>query len=116
MSSPQHLTPVPVQTPAWLDISQCHVADLAHIVQATPTQRDNCPLAASILQDVPVYDCAGLRSVPRQALMTEWASVWADGPGVLVLQGLFKDLAVVDAATVLFQTLIAEGRLSGKWW
>ena len=114
MSSLQHLTPVPAQTPAWLDISQCHVADLERIVQATPTQRDDCPLAASILQGVPVYDCAGLRSVPRQALMTEWASVWADGPGVLVLQGLFKDLTVVDAATVLFQTLIAEGRLSGS--
>ena len=114
MSSPQHPYPDAVQTPAWLDINQCRVSDLARIVQTTPTQRDDCPLAGSILQGVPVYDCAGLRSVPRQALMSEWASVWADGAGVLVLQGVFDDLAVVDAATVLFQSLIAEGRLNGS--
>jgi ectoine hydroxylase-related dioxygenase (phytanoyl-CoA dioxygenase family) len=46
--------------------------------------------------------------------MAEWAQVWSSGAGVLVLQGLYPDAALVDATTVAFQTLIAQARGAGQ--
>jgi len=106
----------------WLDPDQCQVGDLACIVQ-TPTRLEDCPSATSILKGVPVYDCTRLRAgldasatgmAQRRALMAEWASVWESGPGVLVLQGMFDNLDVIDAATAAFQALIDQGRKSGS--
>jgi ectoine hydroxylase-related dioxygenase (phytanoyl-CoA dioxygenase family) len=45
--------------------------------------------------------------------MAEWAQVWTSGPGVLVVQGLYPDATVVDAATQAFQVLIEEARAAG---
>jgi len=109
----------PVRT-GWLSPAQCQVDDLARCVQ-TATQASDCPQASAITQQVPVYDGAALRAALaqdrepawRQALMAEWAHVWLHGPGVLVIQGLYADLEVVDAATGAFQALIVQSRAAG---
>jgi ectoine hydroxylase-related dioxygenase (phytanoyl-CoA dioxygenase family) len=107
--------------PGWLRADLCQVADLDRLVQ-TPTRAQDCPQATSILQGVPVYDGAALRAAQaaaddpqawRQRLMTEWAQVWRTGPGVLLVQELAPDAAVVDAASVEFHALIAESRAAG---
>jgi ectoine hydroxylase-related dioxygenase (phytanoyl-CoA dioxygenase family) len=112
----------PTATSGWLNAANCQVADLDFWVQTLPSPQD-CPQATAIVQGVPIYDAAALRiaqkastePVPwRAMLMAEWARVWSHGAGVLVLQGLYADLAVVDAATVEFQTLIAHGRAMGQ--
>ena len=99
----------------WLDPQACTVADLDALVR-TPTQVTDYPLASTITQGVPVYDCAQIRGASvaaQRALMAEWCRVWQGGPGVLVLQAAFADLAVVDAATAEFHQLIAAERLTG---
>ena len=101
--------------PHWLDPQACTVADLDGLV-CTPTRHADYPLASCIAQGVPVYDGAHIRDASpavQQALMAEWCQVWQGGPGVLVLQAAFADLAVVDAATEQFQQLIAAERLTG---
>ena len=108
-------------TPGWLRADLCQVADLDRLVQ-TGTQPQDCPQATAILQGVPIYDGAALRAAQvaskdpqawRRRLMAEWAQVWRSGPGVLVVQGLCPDTAVVDAASVEFRALIAESRAAG---
>jgi len=116
-------TPVspPLASDGWLSAADCRVADLDRLVQ-TETRLQDWPLAQAIERQVPVYDCAALRAAQsasarpaqwRATLMAEWARVWDQGPGVLVLKGLYPDAAVVDAATVEFQTLIEASRLAG---
>ena len=108
-------------TRGWLRADTCHVSDLDLLVH-TPTRSQDCPLAATIHQGVPVYDGAALRIAQaasaepqswRRQLMAEWAQVWRSGPGVLVVQGLCPDAAVVDATSVEFRALIAESRAAG---
>ena len=117
-SSPAHDRAV---CAGWLAAEHCDVADLDRLVQTT-TQVQDCPQASGILSNVPVYHCATLRAAQaasadphtwRKHLMAEWAQVWRSGPGVLVVQGLVPDLAVVDATTREFQTLIEESRAAG---
>jgi ectoine hydroxylase-related dioxygenase (phytanoyl-CoA dioxygenase family) len=105
----------------WLAANQCQVADLDRLVQ-TVTRLQDCPQASAILSNVPVYDCASLRAAQaasndpqawRRRLMAEWARVWRSGPGVLVVQGLYPDTSVVDAATREFQALIEASRAAG---
>ena len=105
----------------WLSATQCQVDDLDQWVQ-TATRAKDCPQATSISHQVPIYNCAALQLAQRasaqpeewrRALMAEWAQVWSNGPGVLVVQGLYPDVAVVDAATQAFQVLIEDARVAG---
>ena len=101
-----------------LTLSDCHVADLAAITR-TPTRLSDYPLAAHIQQGIPVYDCPALRQrgdadgILARALQAEWARIWMDGPGVLVLQGAYPDAALVDAVSAAFTQMIETQRVHG---
>lgn len=106
----------------WLNPASCQVADLDLLVK-TQTLPQNCPQATRIAHNVPVYDGVALRAAQaaateptqwRAALMAEWAQVWRHGAGVLVVQGLYPDTAVVDATTRAFQALIVASRAAGQ--
>jgi hypothetical protein len=116
----QALTTAP--TSGYLQAAQCRIGDLDALLQTT-TRAEDCSQAAHILQGVPVYDGRALRAAQasaadpaswRRTLMAEWARVWQSGPGVLVVQGLYSDVAVVDATTLEFQALIEESRKAGQ--
>jgi ectoine hydroxylase-related dioxygenase (phytanoyl-CoA dioxygenase family) len=101
----------------WLRVDQACLDDL-QTLQALRTDPALCPRATQLLEQVPVYDCQALRAAlardpaERAALMAEWAAVWEDGPGILVLQGAFADTTVVDAVTACFNRLIEQERAS----
>lgn len=103
----------------WLHAQDAHLPELQALLQ-TPTTPADCPLAASVVQGVPLYDCAALRTALQQdpaqraAVMAEWAAVWEHGPGIVVLQGAMADHAVLDAVTARFFDLIAQERISGS--
>lgn len=102
----------------WLRAEDAQVADLQAILQTT-TDPTDCPTAASVLQGVPVYDCSTLRAAlrgdggKRADLMAEWARVWEDGPGILVLKGAVPSAALVDAVTARYFEIIEQERSSG---
>ena len=105
----------------WLKASECKVVDLDRLAQ-TETRAQDCPQATTILKGVPIYDGRALRAAQaasadpqswRRQLMVELANVWRSGPGVLVVQGLLPDAAVVDAASVEFRALIKESQAAG---
>lgn len=100
----------------WYDRSSCSLDGLqAHIERCTG---DAYPLADRIASGVPVYACQALRRLTtseagRRQVMAEWIHVLRDGPGVVVLEQAFGDTAPVDAASAVFEQVIAEQRASG---
>ncbi|BCQ29801.1 phytanoyl-CoA dioxygenase family protein (plasmid) [Caballeronia sp. NK8] len=84
-------------------------------------ERDTAPgpaFAADIQQRIPLYDCSALREAlndapKRAALQAEWAAVLRDGAGVFVLKAAYADVAPVDEATAIFESIIREERAQG---
>lgn len=77
------------------------------------------PLAAAVSGNVPIYDMgarAGMLETPveRQRLMAEWAHVLGHSAGVVVLKSAYADTAPIDAASRVFDAIIArEAAASG---
>lgn len=93
-----------------LEALQRHVAERA---QALAT-----PLASRREAMVPVYDCDRLRRLTRheagrRQVMAEWVAVLRDGPGLIVLERAFADMAPIEEANAVFERIIAEQRASG---
>jgi ectoine hydroxylase-related dioxygenase (phytanoyl-CoA dioxygenase family) len=91
--------------------------ELASIVDRT-TAAETVPLATDIVSGVPVYDgtrvdAAVPGSPEHRELLTEWATVLADGPGCLAVRGAYADTAVLDEAAEQFFAIIAEERAAG---
>jgi ectoine hydroxylase-related dioxygenase (phytanoyl-CoA dioxygenase family) len=107
-----------VANPRRLRAADARLDDLRAVLDQR-TDPAACPHAARLLHGVPVYDCAALRPRLRddagfpQVLMGEWAGVWEDGPGILVLQGAFA-APVVDEVTARFVQIIDRERDAGR--
>ncbi len=79
-------------------------------------QRSDVPLAFAVDKNVAQYDCASLTTAleqgdARDALKAELASILLSGGGAFVLKGAFSDTSVVDEATGVFKSIIAEEKL-----
>lgn len=95
----------------------CELSDLAALCQA-PTDPADYPLAARVEKRVLVYDCPALLPCLTdpafaESLMAEWADAFANGPGVLVLQGAEPDHAMIDRASDIFRDLIDRQNRAG---
>ena len=104
----------------WPDREACRVADLEAVLEAGRAM-PSPPMAADVVQGLPVYDCDVLRPgiaepALRSQLMAEWHQVMADGAGVLVLAGAFarSDVDVVDRVTAEFFAMIDDEKASGS--
>ncbi|MFI9567057.1 phytanoyl-CoA dioxygenase family protein [Streptomyces rishiriensis] len=100
---------------AWPTEQLCDIDELRALVERG-TDLAGYPHAAAVEGGVLVYDSERLRAtgaLADRALRTELVRAFADGPGVVVFRGAFPDPAVVDRATAVFESLIAEQRASG---
>ncbi len=81
-------------------------------------QRPATPMASAVSAGIAEYDVAATDwsdTSQRDALMDEWSRILLDGAGVLVLRGAYADdLASVDAATAVFNAIIAEEKQAGR--
>lgn len=89
--------------------------DLAHFRALVEQSFDTgiTPHADDAQRNIPIYDVKRLGAVlgdpgARRGLMAEWAEVLLSGPGVLVLKNACSDLEAIDAATSLFDGIIAK--------
>lgn len=73
------------------------------------------PLADRVVSNVPIYDGETINVIGdgRRALMAEWVTVLKSGPGIVVIEGAFSDTGIVDRATGVFETLIAQEKEAG---
>ncbi|MEO8758970.1 MAG: phytanoyl-CoA dioxygenase family protein [Devosia sp.] len=101
----------------WLTLDHCNIEDFQAVVERT-TDLADYPFAVDVQQNVLIYDSAVVRQAvdktdTRKALLAEWVEAMTDGPGVVAFKGAFADTAPVDAATTLFNEMIAEQHATG---
>lgn len=90
----------------------CVLADFAALT-AQSVRASDVPHAESLPKNVPVYDMGQLAPMldspaRRSTLMAEWAGILRGGSGVFVLKGACRDLPAIDAATKVYDRIIAE--------
>ena len=100
----------------WLSEADCRLDHFRHLVERS-TDPAAYPYAKALRSNIPVYDGGEIRRIAggqsaARALMAEWAEVMLHGPGIVIFQRAFADLGVVDAATAVFEAMIAEQRAS----
>lgn len=92
-------------------------AFLAQVQQVT--NLTDWPLADAVKENVLVYQGEAVRAACREperrrALLAEWARLFMDGPGVVVIANAYEDTAPLDTATALFEDMIAEQHRASK--
>lgn len=107
-----------MRAPCYFDIHSGPLDELEKLC-AQSLERDAVPCAVDVQHDIPLYDMDALRprlahAQERRALMSEWAWVLAQGPGVLVLKAAYADTAPIDHATAVFNRLIAREKAAGS--
>ncbi|MGI5379749.1 phytanoyl-CoA dioxygenase family protein [Streptomyces sp. CA-251387] len=98
---------------AWLSEQDCDLASFRELVERT-TDLADYPYASAVERGVLLYDSDRVRRAddPR-AVRAELVRALTAGPGIVVFQGAFPDLGVVDRLSAVFDALIAEQRASG---
>jgi ectoine hydroxylase-related dioxygenase (phytanoyl-CoA dioxygenase family) len=91
--------------------------DFAAVVEQT-TDLAAYPHADRVESNVLVYDSGRLRAAiatvaGRDEVSAELVRGFTEGPGVVVFEGAFADLAVVDRVTEVFDEIIAEEAAAG---
>lgn len=97
---------------AYFDTGTCDVAEFAALTGQTLDQAD-VPLAVSVEKNVPVYDIPALAGMlgsreDRAVLLAEWGRVLGKSAGALVLKRAYPDTGAIDAATEVYNRIIAE--------
>lgn len=101
----------------WLTREQCDIEEFRALVERTTDPKDY-PFAAGVEKNVLVYDGDAVRAAVRDpatrgALLAEWVEAMTNGPGVVAFKRAFADTAPIDAATALFNDMIAEQHATG---
>lgn len=93
----------------------CRLDDLLDIL-GEQTRLADYPFADRIVQGVLLYDASRLRAAVAtgegDAVETELVQAWSEGPGIVVVEGALEP-EVVDAATAVFDRIIAAEKAAG---
>jgi len=105
-----------VQPEAYFDASSCDIEAFRHLITRT-LDAGHVPHADRVVSNVPVYRVEALKTQlagteSRRRLMAEWARVFRELSGVLVLEGAFGDVAPIDRASGVYNRIIAEEKAS----
>lgn len=109
---------IPYARNAWLTEADCRLEDFRRAVERT-TDPTAYPHAKTVRSNLPVYDGDEVRAIAAdeataRTLMAEWAEVMMNGPGILIFEHAFADLAIIDAATAQFEAMIAAQHASNS--
>ena len=96
---------------AYLSPEDCNLAQFAQQVERQLTYQD-VPHAQNIQNNVPIYDVSQLDlSCDTRVLRAEWADVLSNTAGVLVLKNAYADTSAIDAATAIYDKIIADEKV-----
>ena len=92
--------------------SECRLDDFAALLEQQ-TAVEDYPHADRVERNVVIYRSERLRDAVRDetdrlAVEAELARALSAGPGIVVMEGAFADLEVVDRATAVFEDMIAD--------
>jgi len=110
--------PKPRSAPVWLTADSGDFDAYRQIVGQTADPAST-PQAAEVIRNIPMYDGANVDiaaadPVARAALTQEWANVFANGAGIIVIRQGMADHAVIDRATAVFDQIIAGEKQAAK--
>ena len=92
----------------YLSSNDCNLEKFSKSLNRTLNQSD-VPLAHDIKKNIPIYDVSQIDFLDNtQTLRTEWANVLHKTAGVLVLKNAYPDTSCIDAATLIFEKIIAD--------
>ena len=92
----------------YLSSKDCNLEEFSKSLNRTLYQSD-VPLAHDIKKNIPIYDVSQIDFLDNtQTLRTEWANVLHKTAGVLVLKNAYPDTSCIDAATLIFEKIIAD--------
>ena len=96
--------------PVWIAPDSGDFDHFKNLVAQT-TQPSSVPNAAMVVENVPVYEGAKVdaaANIPdaRKALMAEWAQVFSEGAGIIVIKQALPDHSVIDTASEVFDQII----------
>ena len=92
----------------YLSSNDCNLEEFSKSLDHTLNQSD-VPLAHDIKKNIPIYDVSQIDFLNNtQTLRTEWANVLHKTAGVLVLKNAYPDTSCIDAATLIFEKIIAD--------
>tara|TARA_B110001452_G_scaffold255969_1_gene248889 strand:+ start:169 stop:1311 length:1143 start_codon:yes stop_codon:yes gene_type:complete len=92
----------------YLSSNDCNLKEFSKSLDRTLNQSD-VPLAHDIKKNIPIYDVSQIDFLDNtQTLRTEWANVLHKTAGVLVLKNAYPDTSCIDAATLIFEKIIAD--------
>lgn len=108
----------PKAAPVWLTKDSGDFETFRQIVSQTADAAQT-PQAVEVIRNIPIYDgravdVAATDSTLRAALTQEWANVFANGAGVLVIRQGLADHTVIDRASAVFEEIIAEEKRAAK--
>lgn len=108
----------PKTAPIWLTAESGDFETFRQIVSQTADPAQT-PHADEVVQNIPIYDGAMVDSAAidparRAALTQEWASVFANGAGIIVIRQGLADHDVIDRASAVFEEIIAEEKRAAK--
>jgi ectoine hydroxylase-related dioxygenase (phytanoyl-CoA dioxygenase family) len=100
----------------WFTERDCSLADFRAVVEQQ-TDLADYPYADAVEQGVLVYGPRLANHTTtaegRRDVQAELARALRDGPGIVVFSGAYADQSVVDRATEVFESLIAEQKAGG---
>jgi ectoine hydroxylase-related dioxygenase (phytanoyl-CoA dioxygenase family) len=97
---------------AYLSPQDCDLKQFAKQVERQLTFQ-NVPQAHDIQNNVPIYDIGQLDMTSNtQMLQAEWADVLRNTAGVLVLKNAYEDTSFIDAATRIYNKIIADEKVA----
>jgi len=97
---------------AYLFSQDCDLKQFVKQVERRLTNQD-VPQAHDIQKNVPIYDISRLDMTGNtQTLRAEWADVLRNTAGVLVLRNAFADTRSIDAATSIYNKIIADEKVA----
>lgn len=90
----------------------CDITAFTALIEQNTNPAD-VPHAVDIQKNIPIYDVTSLgdrlsNPATRMTLMSEWARVLSLGAGVVVLKSAYADTSVLDDATRIYTTIIAD--------
>jgi ectoine hydroxylase-related dioxygenase (phytanoyl-CoA dioxygenase family) len=108
----------PPHRPVWISPDSGDF-DLFKQQVAQRTAPEDVPQATEVVQSIPIYAGETVGQAARdpqlrRALTAEWAWVFADGPGIIVIRDAMPDAGVVDRATAIFEAIIAEEKAAQR--
>lgn len=108
----------PSRRPVWISADSGDFQQFkAQVAQRTAPE--DVPQASEVVQNIPIYAGQAVASAARDpqtrhALTAEWAWVFSDGPGIIVIRDALPDASVVDRASAIFETIIAEEKAANR--